>query len=646
MDNKNMISEFDILVVGGGHAGIEAALISARLGHRVALVTLEEAKIGQMPCNPSVGGAAKGVVVREIDALGGEMGRAADKTALQFKLLNTSGGPAIQALRVQSDKLAYARYMQDTLKQQKNLELIIGAVDSLLIEENSIEKKITGVKLKDNRIIRAQIVILTTGTYLQPLTYRGKEIKVEGPDGEIKVTNCISQQLQQLGFRLKRFLTGTSPRVYRSSIDLEKNVRNLNYRIEPGTDLPLRFSSCSQISDLLPFSQQEVCYLLHTNENTHQIVRNNLNLTSLGQKKDLGPGPRHCPGIEGKVLRFPDQKGHQIFLEPESRELNTLYIQGLATSLPTEIQQQLLRTLPGFEKVQVAKWGYDIEYDLIDSTQLKNSLESKLVTNLFLAGQINGTTGYEEAAAQGLMAGINASQKLKIQSPIVLGRNQAYIGVLIDDLVTKEITDPYRLLVSRAEYRLLLRHDNVYTRLWETTWKLGLLSEKEWKEHQSKRKLQKEINSALSKLILNRAEISQSFLFLDLSKWKTTETAYNLLKNYSQLSLDDFQPWINDIFYLNWEEKRELEVDIRYEEYIRRQLKEVEELNRLESKKIPFDLDYSKINNLTKEAREKLTKIKPDSFAQAKRIAGVNLNDLVWLNYYLSNNSVYYAKRK
>src|SRR5215213_8630306 len=274
--NKNTLDKFDILVIGGGHAGIEAALISARLGHQVALITLEEKKIGQMPCNPSVGGAAKGVVVREIDALGGEMGRAADKTALQFKLLNTSGGPAIQALRVQSDKLAYARYMQAVIKQQKNLTLIIGAVDNLLIEESINEKKVKGVKLKDNRIIEAPVVILTTGTYLQPLTYRGPEIKVEGPDGEVKVTNQISQQLQQLGFRLKRFLTGTSPRVYRDSIDLEKNVRDLNYKIEPGNDLPLRFSSRSQSSDLLPFAQQLPCYLFHTNENTHQVVRNNL----------------------------------------------------------------------------------------------------------------------------------------------------------------------------------------------------------------------------------------------------------------------------------------------------------------------------------------------------------------------------------
>lgn len=346
-NNSNSIFQFDILVIGGGHAGIEASLISARLGHKVALVTLEEKKIGQMPCNPSIGGSAKGIVVREIDALGGEMGRAADKTALQFKLLNTSRGPAVQALRVQSDKLAYACYMQNIIKQQKNLELIIGVVDNLLIEESAIEKKVRGVKLKDSRVIQAQIVILTTGTYLQPITYRGQESKCEGPDGEKKVVNSISQQLKKLGFRLKRFSTGTSPRLLRDSIDYS------SYKLEPGTNLPLRFSYRSKISDLLPFAKQLPCYLLHTNEKTHQIIRNSLHL--FPSVKDTGPSPRHCPGIEDKISLFPDRKQHQIFLEPESRELDTTYVQGLATSLPVEVQAQILKTLPGLEKAQVKK---------------------------------------------------------------------------------------------------------------------------------------------------------------------------------------------------------------------------------------------------------------------------------------------------
>src|SRR5436190_6572641 len=441
----------DIIVVGGGHAGIEAALVSARLGHKVALITLNRNKIGQMNCGPDVGGPAKGIVVREIDALGGEMGKAADATALQFKLLGK--GPTIQALRVQSDKVAYSRYMQKVVNEQKNLTVIEGAVDYLLVKE----KKIEGVKLKNGEIVQAPIVILTTGTYLQPVTYHGQEAKIEGPEGEKKVVNSISQQLKGLGFRLKRFSTGTSPRLLQNSIDYSP------YKLEPGTNLPLRFSYQSEISDLLPFAKQLPCYSLHTNEKTHQIIRNSLHLSL--SMKDTGLSPRYCPGIEDKISLFPDKSQHQIFLEPESRELDTTYIQGLATSLPIEIQTQILKTLPGLENVQVKRWGYDISYDLIDSTQLKISLESKLVDGLFTAGQINGTTGYEEAAAQGLMAGINASRKLKKQKPLVLKRNEAYIGVLIDDLTTKKITDPYRLFTSLAEYRLLLRHDNVYTRL-------------------------------------------------------------------------------------------------------------------------------------------------------------------------------------
>ncbi|CAG8674688.1 8147_t:CDS:2, partial [Cetraspora pellucida] len=468
----------------GGHAGIEASLISTQLGHKVVLITLDKNKIGAMNCNPSVGGVAKGIVVREIDALGGKMGQAADATALQFKLLNTSNGPAVQALRVQSDKIAYSRYMQKAVDQQKNLTIIEGAVKNLLIEEN----KVRGVELNNGEIILAKVIILTTGTYLQPITYQGKESKIEGPDGEKKVVNNISQQLQTLGFKLKRFKTGTSPRILTNTID---------------------------------FSEKQLpCYLLHTSEKTHQIIRENSHLSPIFYKPDIGTGPRYCPSIEDKVYRFADKEKHQIFLEPESRELDTTYIQ-----------------------------GYAIEYDVIDSTQLKPSLESKLVDDLFTAGQINGTTGYEEAAAQGLMAGINASRKIKKQEPLILRRDQAYIGVLIDDLVNKEITDPYRLLTSRAEYRLLLRHDNAYA-----------------------------------------------------------------------------------------QEQRELEINIKYEKQIANQLQEIKELSKYETRKIPVHIDYYQIDNLAKEAREKLTKIKPISLGQALRIGGVNPTDIQMLNCYLNKN--------
>jgi len=631
MDKVNC-KVFDIIVIGGGHSGIEAALISSRLGNKVVLITLDKNKIGLMPCNPSIGGSAKGIVVREIDALGGEMGKAADATTLQFKLLNTSGGPAIQALRVQSDKIAYSRYMQKVLSKQKNLTIIEGAVTNLLIKK----QKIQGVELNNSEIIKSSIVILTTGTYLQPITYKGQESKNEGPDGEKKVVNNISQQLQKLGFSLKRFKTGTSPRILTKTIDFSK------LKIELGTNLPLKFSSQSNNSELLSFDNQLPCYLTYTNEKIHQIIRDNSHLSPIFYKKDLGIGPRYCPSIEHKVCIFSDKERHQIFLEPESRELDTTYIQGLSTSLPSEVQTEILKNLPGLENVQIKKWGYAIEYDVIDSTQLKINLETKKIAGLFTAGQINGTTGYEEAAAQGLVAGINASHKLKNQEPLVLKRNEAYIGVLIDDLVSKEVTDPYRLLTSRAEYRLLLRHDNVYSRLWPIAYSIGTLTNNNWELFQERQNLQKEIIQELRQLNFNvDNNLIQKFPQLDTSEWKTIKVikGYDLLKK-NIILLTNFIPWIDKIKKLNWEEKRELEVNIKYEGYIKRQLEEAKELNNYELKKIPNEIDYLSINNLAKEAQEKLTKIRPISLGQAMRISGINPTDIQLLNQYLNNNLI------
>ena len=616
----------DIIIIGGGHAGIEAAWINAKLGNKVCLITLNKEKIGFMPCNPSIGGSAKGIVVREIDALGGIMSQAADATSLQFKLLNFASGPAVQALRIQSDKIAYARYMQNSIARQKNIELIEGAVESLVIKKNEV----IGVKLTSQQNIYSKAVILTTGTYLQPITYKGKQSNIEGPDGERKVINGISQQLKELGFNLKRFKTGTSPRILKNSIDYTQ------FKLEPGHNLPLKFSYRSKNSELLPFEEQLPCYLLHTNENTHQIIRENSHSSPIFYKKDLGAGPRYCPSIEHKVCLFADKERHQIFVEPEARELDTIYLQGLSTSLPIEIQEKVLRTLPGFEKARVKKWGYAIEYDALDSTQLKKTLETKLINNLFTAGQINGTTGYEEAAAQGIIAGINANQKIKNLSPLILGREQAYIGVLVDDLVTKEINDPYRLLTSRAEYRLLLRHDNADTRLYPVAQQLGLLSKDQQKEFQQKQELQKIVTQKLQKVKFTLFELSQYFPQLDVNKWKTIKiiNAYDLLVRNNKLYLADLSLWIPEIQKLSWEAQRECEINIKYKGYIKRQEQEVEKMKKLESKLLPANLDYDQVPNLSLEEKEKLKKRRPSSLSEAKSIAGINPTGLQVLSHY------------
>jgi len=627
-----MEKEFDIIIIGGGHAGIEASLISSKYffkeKKKIALITLNKKNIGMMPCNPSIGGPAKGNLVMEIDALGGEMGKAADATALQFKLLNTSGGAAIQALRVQSDKILYSRYMQEKINKQDNLTVIENIVEKIIVKN----KKAGGVFLKTGEKINSKIVILTGGTYLNPITYKGKENKKEGPDGEKKVNNNISDQLKKLGFKLKRFKTGTSPRILTNSINFSK------MKIEEGTNLPLKFSSETDISKILPFSQQHKCYLIHTNEKTHEIIKKNSHLSPIFYKKEIVNGPRYCPSIEHKVCIFFDKESHQIFLEPESVELKTTYIQGLSTSLPKEIQEKILKTLPGLEKAKIEKWGYAIEYDVIDSTQLKINLESKIIKNLFTAGQINGTTGYEEAAGQGLIAGINACLKLKKKKSLILKRNEAYLGVLIEDLINKEINDPYRLLTSRSEYRLLLRYDNVYTRLWPISHKIKMLEKKKWKQLKDKKKIQKKITKKLKEIIFPVDEkLKKRFPFLDIKKWKTIKkiNSYNLLKK-TGIFLINFEKDIKEIKDLKWEEQRELETEIKYEGYIKRQIKEIKDLKKYENREISEKIDYSKIENLSKEAREKLSKIKPFSLGQAMRISGINHNDIQILNSFMN----------
>ncbi|WNE41562.1 MAG: tRNA uridine 5-carboxymethylaminomethyl modification enzyme MnmG [Mycoplasmataceae bacterium] len=618
--------DFDIIVIGGGHAGIEASCISAKMGKKVCLVTLYVDKIGFMHCNPSVGGSAKGIVVREIDALGGVMGKAADATSLQFKLLNSSSGPAIQALRVQSDKMAYSSYMKNYVLNHNNIEVLEGIVEKIIVENN----KVLGVKLSNGKEIFSKVVILTTGTYLKPITYKGSENKQEGPDGEKKVINGISQQLKEFGFDMKRFKTGTPPRILKDSIDYSV------CKLEPGSNLPLKFSKLSKESDLISFKDQLPCYLIHTNEETHKIIRDNLHLSPICYKENIGKGPRYCPSIEDKILRFPDKDRHQVFLEPESRDLDTIYVQGISTSLPIDVQDKLVRSLPGLKNCVIKKWGYAIEYDVINANQLKLTLESKNIMNFFTAGQINGTSGYEEAAAQGLIAGINAVKNIENLEPFIIPRDKAYIGVLIDDLVTKENLEPYRLLTSRAEFRLLLRHDNVYSRLTSISHKNSLISDFEWEDFLKDMNKKDLIFSKLKSLSFSKDQIFNLFPKIKRDEFKNFEkiSSYNLLKN-QKIDLKDIEDFIEEISDLSWELRREIEIEVIYEDYVLKQFREVEKMNKYENKKIPLDFDYNLVHNIAAEAKEKLGKIRPSSIGQASRISGINPTDIQVLNFFL-----------
>ena len=468
---------YEIIVVGGGHAGCEASLAASRIGHRTLLVTGNIKNIADMPCNPSIGGSAKGIVVREIDALGGEMGRNADKSLLQIKMLNNKKGPAVQALRAQADKITYPKEMLKTLNAEENLEIIEALVRKLVVEDG----KVVGVELEDGRIFNSKCVILTTGTYMKADILVGDTRRREGPHGE-KPSNYLSENLEELGFQIKRLKTGTPQRIEKSSINYD------NLKLEPGDDDYLTFSFDNNI--YYDKDKQVPCYLTYTTEETHKIILENLHKSSMyGGLNDIkGIGPRYCPSIEDKVVRFKDKERHQIFLEPESNYYDDIYIQGFSTSMPHDIQEKMVHSLPGLENAKILKYAYAIEYDAIYPTQLKQSLETKLIENLYTAGQINGTSGYEEAACQGLIAGINASLKIENKEPLILKRNEAYIGVLIDDLVTKGIRDPYRLLTSRAEYRLLLRHDNADLRLGEIGKRVGLLSNQRYEKLLQKKK--------------------------------------------------------------------------------------------------------------------------------------------------------------
>ena len=616
--------KYEIIVVGGGHAGCEAALASARLGHKTLLVTSNINNIADMPCNPSIGGPAKGIVVREIDALGGEMGKNADKAALQTKMLNTKKGPAVQALRFQADKIIYPKEMLKTLNSTENLEIKEAMVEKLLVKE----KKIEGVELENGEKILANAVILTTGTYLKAVVLTGAKRKSSGPHGE-KESKFLSDSLKELGFTIKRLKTGTPQRIDKNSIDYSKTKE------ETGDAITHTFSF-----DNIIYRQPEdqiSCHLIYTTEKTHEIIKEHLKESSMYGGYVEGVGPRYCPSIEDKVVRFSDKERHQLFLEPESLYYDDIYIQGFSTSMPNEIQDLMVHSLPGLENAKILKYGYAIEYDAIDSMQLKRSLETKLVENLYTAGQINGTSGYEEAAGQGLIAGINASLKLEGKEPLILKRNESYIGVLIDDLVTKGVKDPYRLLTSRAEYRLLLRNDNADLRLRDYGYQVGLISEEKYQELCKKKENIKELEEILkSTRITPKKEINEYIETIPSTPLKDGISLYDFLKR-PEVTLENIKHFIE----LNYteEELEQVEINAKYEGYIKKANKEAEKMLSLEEKKIPEDINYDNIPNLASEARQKLSEVRPTTIGQASRISGVNPADISILMVYLRRNA-------
>ena len=617
---------YDIIVIGGGHAGVEASLAPARMNLNTLLITGNINNMASMPCNPSIGGPAKGIVVREIDALGGEMARNLDKSHIQMRMLNTGKGPAVRALRAQADKKAYPRHMIETVLNQENLTVLEAMVEDLIVEDGVIK----GVRLENGDAYFARAVILTTGTYMQSRIMISHETWPSGPDGE-KYSKSLSGNLRRLGFKTLRLKTGTPPRVAIDSIDYSKT------EIQPGDPIPWTFSFDTK--NPKPIEDQVPCYLTYTNEETHRIIMENLELSSMyGAVEDVvSLGPRYCPSIEDKVVRFNDKPRHQIFLEPESLEIPEIYVQGLSTSLPRHIQEEIIRTIPGLENCKIVRYAYAIEYDAIDPTQLYPTLESKLVENLYFAGQVNGTSGYEEAAGQGLMAGINAALKIKGEEPLILGRDEAYIGVMIDDLVTKGVTEPYRLLTSRAEYRLLLRHDNADLRLREYGYNVGLIDEERYQAFKEKVRMIEEEKERLSKLKVYPTEETNQYLeSIDSSPLKDGIMADQLMKR-PEVSYEDIEKLTGMSVNLPREVVEQIEIQIKYAGYIKKTLSQVNKMRKLEEKKIPEDLDYNKIPNLATEAKQRLSMIRPLTIGQAQRVSGVNPADISILLIYLES---------
>ena len=615
--------KYEIIVVGGGHAGCEATLASANKGHKTLLVTGSKDTIAMMPCNPSIGGSAKGIVVREIDALGGEMGKNIDKTMIQIKMLNTSKGPAVHSLRAQADRKRYHMEMKHTLEKQENLYLKQGEIVDIKVENG----KVTAVETSVGAIYGVKAVIVATGTYLKGKIFMGEFSQESGPDG-VSAANKLSDALKRIGVDLVRFKTGTPARINKRSIDFSK------MEVQKGDTEIVPFSFEDEVKDL----KQVDCYLTYTNEETHKIIRNNLHRSPLYAGKIEGTGPRYCPSIEDKVVRFSDKPRHQAFVEPVGMDTDEMYIQGLSSSLPEEVQIAFYRTIPGLENAEFTRSAYAIEYDCINPSNLKLSLEYKGIEGLFMAGQTNGTSGYEEAACQGLIAGINASQKIKGKEPVILDRSQGYIGVLIDDIVTKGTNEPYRMMTSRAEYRLLLRQDNADLRLTEIGHEVGLISDERYQKFLNKKaNIEKEIQRLKEETVKPTEKVNEL-----LKKYGTTElstgTKMSELLKRTELDYNKLAPIDENRPELTLQEKEEVEIQIKYEGYIKMQEAQVEKFKKLETKLLPEELDYEQIKGLSLEARQKLNKFKPRSIGQASRISGVSPADISVLLIYLQVN--------
>ncbi|GEN85056.1 tRNA uridine 5-carboxymethylaminomethyl modification enzyme MnmG [Sporosarcina luteola] len=616
---------FDCIVIGAGHAGVEAAIASAKMGASTLVLTMNLDMIAFMPCNPSLGGPAKGIVVREIDALGGAMGKVIDKTHIQMRMLNTGKGPAVRALRAQADKVLYQQEMKRVLEEQENLSLHQGVVEELIVEDGEVKGLITQI----GAIYRAKAVIITTGTFLRGEVIIGDLKYSSGPNNQMPAIK-LAENLQELGLETIRFKTGTPPRINGNTIDYSKT------EIQPGDEEPRAFSyeTTEFIMDQLP------CWLTYTTPTTHEIINENLHLSPMYSGMIKGKGPSYCPSIEDKIVRFADKSRHQIFLEPEGRNTKEYYVQGLSTSLPEHVQRRLIESVPGLEKAEMMRAGYAIEYDSIIPTQLWPTLETKKIKNLYTAGQINGTSGYEEAAAQGIMAGINAASNVLGKEEVILGRADAYIGVLIDDLVTKGTSEPYRLLTSRAEYRLLLRHDNADLRLTEIGYKLGMISEERYEKFLIKKQQIEEEIERLRKVTIKPSEAVQEII-KDSGGTELREPmkAADLLKRpemkYNQI-----------ITVVPPEEKKseevaeQVEIFIKYEGYIEKSMQQVERMKKMENKRIPENIDYNAITGIAKEAKANLTAVRPLSIAQASRISGVNPADISILLVYIEQGKI------